>query len=249
MRLNCPLMPSPPSPWSSRQHERAEDAPASDSNVRMRRIQMAATLIVLARLFWAMSPLLQQTHWMKMIAAMSVLSMIVGNAVAIVQRDLKRMLAYSGIAHVGYMMLALLTIRDESVAAVTVYVITYALMNIGAFGVVSMLAKNQNDPQTLEDVAGLGFRRPFYGLALTICEQARARPSAITTGDFAFVRNCGVMGMSVGTTAKEAACRWPAGRRRRPPAAPCSCPAWSLRGRPASICTTPASSRRRSATR
>jgi NADH-quinone oxidoreductase subunit N len=55
------------------------------------------------------------------------------------------------------------------VAAISVYVITYALMNIGAFGVISMLAKNQNDPQTLDDIAGLGFRRPFYGLALTIC--------------------------------------------------------------------------------
>ena len=129
----------------------------------------AATIIVLARIFYAMNPLLQQTNWMKMIAALSVLSMIVGNAVAIVQRDLKRMLAYSGIAHVGYMMLALLTVRDDSVAAVSVYVVVYSLMNLGAFGVVSMLAKNQNDPQTLDDVAGLGFRRPFYGLALTIC--------------------------------------------------------------------------------
>ncbi|HEX9458328.1 MAG TPA: proton-conducting transporter membrane subunit, partial [Thermoanaerobaculia bacterium] len=106
---------------------------------------------------------------MKMVAALSVLSMIIGNAVAIAQRDLKRMLAYSGIAHVGYMLIALLSLRDESVAAISVYVITYALMNIGAFGVVSMLAKNQNDPQTLDDIAGLGFRRPFYGLALTIC--------------------------------------------------------------------------------
>jgi NADH-quinone oxidoreductase subunit N len=97
------------------------------------------------------------------------MSMIIGNAVAIAQRDLKRMLAYSGIAHVGYMLIAMLSVRDQSVAAVTVYVITYALMNIGAFGVVSMLAKNQNDPQTLDDIAGLGFRRPFYGLALTIC--------------------------------------------------------------------------------
>src|SRR5205807_9878862 len=87
----------------------------------------------------------------------------------IAQRDLKRMLAYSGIAHVGYMLIAMLNVRDESVAAVTVYTIVYALMNIGAFGVVSMLAKNQNDPQTLDDVAGLGFRRPFHGLALTIC--------------------------------------------------------------------------------
>src|SRR5206468_6303530 len=98
---------------------------------------------------------------------LSILSMIIGNAVAIAQRDLKRMLAYSGIAHVGYMMIALISLRDDSVAAIAVYTIVYALMNIGAFGVVSMLAKNQNDPQTLDDIAGLGFRRPFYGLTLT----------------------------------------------------------------------------------
>ncbi|HEV8660929.1 MAG TPA: NADH-quinone oxidoreductase subunit N [Thermoanaerobaculia bacterium] len=129
----------------------------------------AATLIALIRIFWAMTPMLEHNTWMKMVAALSILSMIVGNVVAIVQRDLKRMLAYSGIAHVGYMMIAMLTVRDDSVAAVAVYTIVYALMNIGAFGVVSMLAKNQNDPQTLDDIAGLGFRRPFYGLALTIC--------------------------------------------------------------------------------
>jgi NADH-quinone oxidoreductase subunit N len=129
----------------------------------------AATLIVLIRLFVAMTPLLQHAYWMWMVAALSILSMIIGNAVAIAQRDLKRMLAYSGIAHVGYMLIALLSVRDDSVAAIAVYTITYALMNIGAFGVVSMLAKNQNDPQTLDDIAGLGFRRPFYGLALTVC--------------------------------------------------------------------------------
>ena len=129
----------------------------------------AATLIVLIRLFISMAPLLQHAYWLKMIAALSILSMILGNAVAIAQRDLKRMLAYSGIAHVGYMLIALLAVRDDAIAAIAVYTITYALMNIGAFGVVSMLAKNQNDPQTLDDIAGLGFRRPFYGLALTIC--------------------------------------------------------------------------------
>src|SRR5205085_8829936 len=50
-----------------------------------------------------------------------------------------------------------------------IVVFSYALMNLRAFGAVSMLAKNQNDPQTLDDIAGLGFRRPFYGLALTVC--------------------------------------------------------------------------------
>src|SRR5437588_2767226 len=129
----------------------------------------AATLIALVRIFSSMTPVMQQASWMKMVAALSILSMIIGNAVAIAQRDLKRMLAYSGIAHVGYMLIALLSLRDASVAAMSIYVITHALMNIGAFGVISMLAKNQNDPQTLDDIAGLGFRRPFYGLALTIC--------------------------------------------------------------------------------
>ena len=129
----------------------------------------AATLIALIRLFDAMNPVLPKVNWMDMVAALAILSMIVGNAVAIVQRDLKRMLAYSGIAHVGYMMIAMLTIRDESVAAVAVYTITYALMNIGAFGVVSLLLKNENDPHTLDDIAGLGFSRKFYGFALALC--------------------------------------------------------------------------------
>jgi NADH-quinone oxidoreductase subunit N len=129
----------------------------------------AATLIALVRLFDAMDPVLPKVNWMTMVAALAILSMIVGNLVAIVQRDLKRMLAYSGIAHVGYMMIAMLSVREDSVAAVAVYTITYALMNIGAFGVVSLLAKNQNDPQTLDDIAGLGFRRKFYGFTLAIC--------------------------------------------------------------------------------
>lgn len=129
----------------------------------------AATLIALIRLFEAMMPLLEHAVWLKMVAALSILSMIIGNAVAIAQRDLKRMLAYSGIAHVGYMLIGLLSVGGEAIAAIAVYTIVYALMNIGAFGVVSMLGKNQNDPQTLDDVAGLGFRHPFFGLALTVC--------------------------------------------------------------------------------
>jgi NADH-quinone oxidoreductase subunit N len=129
----------------------------------------AATIIALVRLFDAMEPILPTVSWMSMVAALSILSMIIGNAVAIVQRDLKRMLAYSGIAHVGYMMIAMLTVREDSVAAVSIYTITYALMNIGAFGVVSLLVKNQNDAQTLDDIAGLGFRRKFFGFALALC--------------------------------------------------------------------------------
>src|SRR5213075_747996 len=99
----------------------------------------AATLIALTRLFAAMAPVFQLASWTKIVAALSILSMIIGNAVAIAQRDLKRMLAYSGIAHIGYMLIALLSLGPDSVAAIAVYAVVYALMNIGAFGVVSML--------------------------------------------------------------------------------------------------------------
>ncbi|MGK2857527.1 MAG: NADH-quinone oxidoreductase subunit N [Thermoanaerobaculia bacterium] len=128
----------------------------------------AATLVVLLRIFAATSPAVEQTKWMAVVAVLSVLSMVLGNFVAIAQRDLKRMLAYSGIAHVGYMMLAVRTVREDAVAAIALYAVTYALMNIGAFGVLSLLKKNQNDPHTLDDIAGMGFRHPFAGLALTV---------------------------------------------------------------------------------
>ncbi|MGH9458710.1 MAG: NADH-quinone oxidoreductase subunit N [Thermoanaerobaculia bacterium] len=129
----------------------------------------AATLVALIRIWDALDGGSGVQAWTGLIAVLSVLSMVVGNLVAIAQRDLKRMLAYSGIAHVGYMAIAIYVLRPESIAAITIYAATYALMNIGAFGVVSLLQKSQNEPQTLDDVAGMGFRHPMYGLALTVC--------------------------------------------------------------------------------
>ncbi len=128
----------------------------------------AATLIALMRIISEILPEARTFGWMTVIAVLSIASMVMGNFVAIAQRDLKRMLAYSGIAHVGYMMIAVLVLGEDAVAAVAVYTITYALMNIGAFGVVSLLDKNQNDPQTLQDISGLGFRKPFLGLVLAL---------------------------------------------------------------------------------
>ncbi len=129
----------------------------------------AATLIALIRVFQALGPILDERHWSGIVMLLAILSMILGNFVATAQRDLKRMLAYSGIAQVGYMMIAMFTLEHpQAVAAITIYALTYVLMNIGAFGVVSLLRKNQNDSQTLDDIAGLGFRRPFIGIALAI---------------------------------------------------------------------------------
>ena len=128
----------------------------------------AATFIALIRIVAEVLPLASSVAWTTVLATLAVLSMVIGNFVAIAQRDLKRMLAYSGIAHVGYMMIAVLLVRKEAIAAVAIYAIAYALMNIGAFGVVSLLDKNQNDHQTLDDIAGMGFRRPFAGFVLSL---------------------------------------------------------------------------------
>jgi NADH-quinone oxidoreductase subunit N len=128
----------------------------------------AATFLALIRVLAGVMPAEDKLPWLALLGILSVMSMIIGNLVATAQRDLKRMLAYSGIAHVGYMTIALLTLREDGAAAIAVYAITYALMNIGAFGIISLLAKTQNDPQTLNDIAGLGFRRPFLGLALAL---------------------------------------------------------------------------------
>jgi NADH-quinone oxidoreductase subunit N len=129
----------------------------------------AATLIALLRILAGIMPSVDRFEWGGLLAVLSIASMILGNLVAIAQRDLKRMLAYSGIAHVGYMMIAVLSPSENAIAAVAVYTIVYALMNIGAFGVVALINKDQNEPQTINDIAGLGFRKPFIGLALAVC--------------------------------------------------------------------------------
>ncbi len=129
----------------------------------------AATLVALIRIWHALSGGAQVPVWAGLIAVLSVLSMVVGNLVAIAQRDIKRMLAYSGIAHVGYMAIAVYVLSPDSVAAITIYAATYVLMNIGAFGVIALLQKSQNEPQTLDDIAGMGFRYPFHGMALAFC--------------------------------------------------------------------------------
>lgn len=128
----------------------------------------AATFLALVHLLAGIMPAAELALWTRLLGVLAILSMILGNLVATAQRDLKRMLAYSGIAHVGYMAIAVMVLREEAAAAIAIYAIVYTLMNIGAFGVISLLDKNQNEAQTLTDIAGMGFRRPFHAVALTI---------------------------------------------------------------------------------
>jgi NADH-quinone oxidoreductase subunit N len=129
----------------------------------------AASAVVLVRLLdvaadsgaWLKGP--------KLIALLAVVSMIVGNLLALVQRDIKRMLAYSGVAHMGYLLIPLASLDPGSWTPVLVYLLAYALMNGGAFALVAMLYSKPGEQHLVSDLSGWGYRYPFLGVCLTIC--------------------------------------------------------------------------------
>ena len=138
-------------------------------------VPKGAALVVVLRIVDA-ADLLQVSHrWYVAAAILAVGSQTLGNLVAIVQRDLKRMLAYSGIAHMGYAMIAVIVAGGagpaarEGGAAVLVYVAAYTLMNVGAFAIVALFSERENEPHLISDLAGQGWIRPLPALALTAC--------------------------------------------------------------------------------
>ncbi|HEX9941178.1 MAG TPA: proton-conducting transporter membrane subunit, partial [Thermoanaerobaculia bacterium] len=107
--------------------------------------------------------------WSTVVAILSALSMVVGNLLALVQRDIKRMLAYSGVAHMGYLLLALVTLDRASLTPVIVYLLAYVLMNAGAFAVVAMLYNRPGEQHLISDLNGWGYRYPLLGGCLAVC--------------------------------------------------------------------------------
>jgi NADH-quinone oxidoreductase subunit N len=98
----------------------------------------------------------------------ALLSMTVGNFAALMQTNVKRMLAYSSIAHAGYVLVALTAQSDTGTAAAMFYLAAYALMNIGAFAVVSHVSGRGERYQNIDDLAGLGRKQPMMAAMLTI---------------------------------------------------------------------------------
>jgi len=96
------------------------------------------------------------------------LTMIVGNITALAQTHLKRLLAYSSIAHIGYMTMALLAIRHEGATAVVFYSAAYACMDLGGFGAVGLLSLKDADRDAIEDYRGLGYLQPGRAALLTL---------------------------------------------------------------------------------
>ena len=105
--------------------------------------------------------------WPEIIGVLAVVTMTMGNLVAIQQKSIKRMLAYSSIAHAGYMMLALPVLSMEAVESVMIYLFIYVFMNLGAFFIV-IFVKNKTGGESFENFEGLGWKMPIVGAFMTL---------------------------------------------------------------------------------
>ena len=106
--------------------------------------------------------------WSSILALLAVLTMLGGNVIALSQRNIKRMLAYSSIAHAGYILIAVVAGGAQGVSAAMFYILVYALMTLGAFAVVIALNRGGDEVVNFEDYAGLVQRRPGLTHALAV---------------------------------------------------------------------------------
>ena len=105
--------------------------------------------------------------WADILSLLAVITMTIGNIVAIQQNSIKRMLAYSSVAHAGYILLAMPVMSSDSIYAIMIYFVMYLFMNLGAFFVV-ISVKNKTGGETFEDFKGLGWEMPFIGIIMTL---------------------------------------------------------------------------------
>ncbi len=111
-----------------------------------------------------------QAHFHDILWVSAVLTMTVGNLVALTQTNLKRMLAYSSIAHTGYLLVGVITGSgsEQGYAPVVMYLISYAIMNIGAFIILTMIAGREDHGLNLADLSGFSRRRPWLAFAMSV---------------------------------------------------------------------------------
>ncbi len=109
-----------------------------------------------------------QPQWEPVIWMLSAASMILGVVAGVVQRNVRRMLAYSSIAHAGYLMMAMAAGNDMGKGAILFYLLTYALTSVGAFGITALVATRDRNNDDLNDYAGLATRQPVLALLMTI---------------------------------------------------------------------------------
>ena len=106
--------------------------------------------------------------WTEVVWWLAAITMVVGNLVALAQRQIKRMLAYSSVAHAGYLLTAVASGTEIGAAAYLFYIFAYTLMTMGAFGILGAVGRDGERDVLTEDLAGLGRRRPWVAFAMTV---------------------------------------------------------------------------------
>ena len=109
-----------------------------------------------------------QADWQQMLMVLAVLSMAVGNIIAIAQSNIKRMLAYSTISHVGFILLGVLAGTNDAYADAMFYAITYAIMSLGGFGIIMLMARQGFEADQITDLAGLNQRSPWFAFIMMV---------------------------------------------------------------------------------
>ena len=149
--------------WTPDVYEGAPTSVTAFMSVTVKLAAFAALLRVLGVAFVAAAEPLREILWL-----LAFLTMAVGNFMALVQDNVKRLLAYSSVAHAGYLLIGFAAASADSYAAVLFYLMAYAPMNLGAFGVLMCLTRQGRDADRIEDLAGLAQRSPGLAAALTL---------------------------------------------------------------------------------
>jgi NADH-quinone oxidoreductase subunit N len=128
----------------------------------------AAAFLAMVRVLMVGLPALESV-WQPVVGALAIGSMVVGNLVALAQRSLKRMLAYSSIAHAGYLLAAVWPGSRAGASATLLYLAAYVLTTIAAFGILAAIGRGGERDVTIESLSGLARRRPWLAFALAVC--------------------------------------------------------------------------------
>lgn len=145
----------------------------------------AAAFAAFARVFFLAFPNFQ-VDWQIVLWVLAVATMTLGNVVAIAQTNIKRMLAYSSIAHAGYLLVAIIAANQLGAVSLMYYLVAYTLMNLGAFGVVILVGRKKDSYLSIYDYAGLGAQHPALAAAMALFMFALAGipPTAGFVGKF-----------------------------------------------------------------
>jgi NADH-quinone oxidoreductase subunit N len=127
----------------------------------------AASFAMLIRIFVEGLPSMS-ADWRLLFYVLSILTMTAGNIAAVTQSNVKRMLAYSSIAHAGYLLIGIVSGTARGITAMLVYLMIYAFMQLGAFAVITMLRRSDVQGDEMKDFGGLAFRNPFAAFAMLL---------------------------------------------------------------------------------